>query len=83
MDQFWIVSKTDDATRGLTKGNKTQTTIAGPFEDYCEAINAKRHYTSYGSHHWHTVVASKKRPPDTKEEFEFIDADREFDFDIV
>ena len=78
MEKHWVVHKWDAAIVGQTRGPKGQETIAGPFEDYEEAQEEKSTWRRYGMHYY-CVVQADAEPPKKDENFEFVDAAREFD----
>jgi len=75
---FWIVQKTDGAIMGFVNGTQSQDTIAGPFDSYDDAMTEKKDYRRFGCT-WYTVVESATAPKSHTNEYEFVDADREFD----
>ena len=76
MDKFWIVMKTDGAIGGHVRGTQSRETIDGPFDDFDKALDAKPR--SHGCTYY-TVEESETKPKDESNEYEFVDADREFD----
>lgn len=75
MSKFWTVMKTDGAIYGLASGSQSRRTIGGPFTTKSEA------YKQLPSRHgctWYTVTESELKPADSSNEYEFVDADREF-----
>ena len=75
---FWIIEFTDGAILGLVSGSRSERTIDGPFESYDDAMNAKRAYVRYGCTYYGIREASEQ-PKDTKDNYEFADAAREFE----
>jgi len=78
-DMYWIVEKRDDAIMGFVNGTQSQQAVDGPFDSYEEALEVKsRGYRRTGSYYY-TVVESSVEPKPRTNEYEFVDADREFD----
>lgn len=75
---FWIVEISDGAILGLVSGQRTQHTIDGPLDSYEDALTAQRSYSRYGCTYY-AIRESDERPQDTRKEYEFVDAPREFD----
>jgi hypothetical protein len=75
---FWIVKKSDAAILGFVSGTRTQDTVDGPFESYDAAMEEKQSYRRFGCT-WYTVVESKDKPESYTNEYEFVDAHREFE----
>ena len=76
---YWIVEKRDDAIMGYVNGIQTQTTMAGPFTDYEYALRIKSNEYRRAGAYYYTIVESDTKPRDTRSQYEFVDADREFD----
>jgi hypothetical protein len=77
--RYWIVEKRDDAIMGFVNGVQQQTPMAGPFDTYDQALDVKSaEYRSSGAYYY-TIIESHSRPEATKNTYEFVDADREFD----
>ena len=77
--KFWIVEKRDDAIMGIVNGVQAQYPMAGPFDTYEQALDIKSsEYRSSGVYYY-TIIESYNRPEATKNVYEFVDADREFD----
>jgi hypothetical protein len=78
-DMYWIVEKRDDAIMGFVNGVQSQQTVAGPFDSYDKALEVKTQgYQRFGSRYY-TVVENSSEPKSRTNEYEFVDADREFD----
>jgi len=77
-DKYWVVEKTDTAIAGCVSGVKSQRTVDGPFDDWDAAFSCKQRYRRYGCTYY-TVTESETKPESSKEDYEFVDASREFD----
>ena len=79
--KYYIVEYYDEAVYGAKRGEKRETTVAGPFKSYSTAFNVKQlQFRSYRCTYY-GIVQSKTRPKDTKNRYDFIDFDREFSND--
>ncbi len=74
---FWILEKSDAAILGHVRGEKSQRVMAGPFDSYEKAMEEKSYYRRWGCT-WYAVVKSEAKPKSTKQEYEFTDAQYEF-----
>lgn len=73
---FYLIEKRDDAILGITRGTQSQRVLRGPFETEEEAMALKpRPYSST----YFIVVESDERPREYEREYEFADAEHEFD----
>tara|TARA_Y100000034_G_C6793139_1_gene355263 strand:- start:400 stop:669 length:270 start_codon:yes stop_codon:yes gene_type:complete len=77
-DKFWVVQFKDGAIMGFVSGEKSQKTVAGPFDTYDEAMEEKRDWRRVGCIYY-GIRESEEKPKDTSENYRFADADREFD----
>lgn len=77
---FWILEKRDDAIMGCVSGRQSQTVVDGPFDSYESAWEVKRNYSSFGSYYY-AITESDERPADVDNDYEFVDADREFGYE--
>jgi hypothetical protein len=75
---FWIVEKSDSAILGFVSGTQSQNTVAGPFDTYDAALEARQGYRRYGCT-WYTVVESDTKPKSSSNNYEFSEAHYEFD----
>ena len=75
---YWIVEKSDGAILGFVSGSRSEACVAGPFDTYDEAMDAKAGYRRHGCT-WYTVVESDAKPKNHSDTYRFVDADREFD----
>lgn len=76
--RYWVVLKTDGAVLALARGQQSQETMSGPFDSWDEALDAKPR-GGVGSASWCTVVESETEPKSTRNDYEFVDADSEFE----
>ena len=77
---FWIIEKHDGAIMGFVSGRQSKAVMDGPFDSYESAWEEKRHYRSEGAYYY-TIEESDERPEDTSNDYEFVDADREFSYE--
>jgi hypothetical protein len=77
-DKFWVVEFKDEAIMGFVSGEKSQKTVAGPFDEYDDAAKEKRDWRRVGCIYY-GIRQSETKPKDTAEPYRFVDADREFD----
>jgi len=77
-ERYWIVEKMDSAILGYTSGQQRKQSVAGPFDSYEEAMEAKRAYRRFGATYY-TIEESPTEPESSSKEYEFVDAAREFD----
>ena len=73
---YWIVMKSEGAILGQVRGSQSAETIDGPFETYEEALDKKPR--SYGATYY-TVSEADSKPESTSNEYEFVDAESEFE----
>jgi len=76
---YWIVEKRDDAIMGFVNGVQSQQAVAGPFGSYEEALEVKSQGYRRAGSYYYTVVESSSEPKARTNEYEFVDADREFE----
>jgi len=74
--KHWIVEVNDGAIGGFVRGSRSEYTHDGPFEEYEDALAKKPR--GYGCTYY-KIVESSTKPKDIDDEYEFVDADREFD----
>jgi hypothetical protein len=75
---YWILEKRDDAIMGYVSGRKEQRVAEGPFDSFEKAFDAKQKFTSFGSYYY-TIVESDELPGSIADDYEFVDAGREFE----
>jgi hypothetical protein len=75
---YWIMKKRDDAILGMVRGIQSAEAIDGPIDSFSEAVQSKAKYRAHGSCYY-SIVENECKPESYTREYEFLDAQDEFD----